>query len=145
VLPELRRRSVAVHAWLTDGQFAAVYAISQGAPGPAPALAGLIGLGRDVGRVARARLPVRGRRSCIWRASPWALSRLSGVAPSAGLAPVSMGLLFAAGVIIVRAADHGWTGFVVTAVTTAVLVVTKVNPLLVMAGAGLLGWLGLVH
>ena len=56
-----------------------------------------------------------------------------------------MGLLFAAGVIIVRAADHGWTGFVVTAVTTAVLVVTKVNPLLVMAGAGLLGWLGLVH
>ena len=62
-----------------------------------------------------------------------------------GLAPVSMGLLFAAGVIIVRAADHGWTGFVVTAVTTAVLVVTKVNPLLVMAGAGLLGWLGLVH
>jgi chromate transporter len=62
-----------------------------------------------------------------------------------GLAPVSMGLLFAAGIIIIRAADHDWTGLDVTADTTLVLVVTKVNPLLVMAGAGLLGWLGLVH
>jgi chromate transporter len=55
-----------------------------------------------------------------------------------------MGLLFAAGVIIVKAADHGWSALAVTAATTVVLVVTRVNPLLVMAAAGLLGWLGLI-
>jgi len=151
VLPELHRQSVAVHAWLTDEQFAAVYAISQGAPGPSTGLlAGLIGLeagGWQGALVAAAAMLVPGAALMYlasvamerFRASKWR------GAVQQGLAPVSMGLLFAAGVIIVRAADHGWTGFVVTAVTTAVLVVTKVNPLLVMAGAGLLGWLGLVH
>ena len=141
VLPELHRQSVAVHAWLTDEQFAAVYAISQGAPGPSTGLlAGLIGLeagGWPGALVAAAAMLVPGAALMYlaslamerFRASKWR------GAVQQGLAPVSMGLLFAAGVIIVRAADHGWTGFVVTAVTTALLVVTKVNPLLVMAGA----------
>jgi chromate transporter len=151
VLPELHRQSVAVHGWLTDQQFAAVYAISQGAPGPSTGLlAGLIGLeavGWKGALVAAAAMLVPGAALMYGASLAWERFRASRWrAPvQQGLAPVSMGLLFAAGVIIVRAADHGWTALVVTAVTTLVLAVTKVNPLLVMAGAGLLGWLGLVH
>jgi len=151
VLPELHRQSVSIHGWLTDQQFAAVYAIAQGAPGPSTGLlAGLIGLraaGWTGALVAAAAMLVPGAAlmfgaTLAWerfRAAPWR------TAVEQGLAPISMGLLFAAGVIIVRAADHGWSAVLLTAVTTVVLAATRVNPLLVMAAAGLLGWLGLVR
>ncbi len=151
VLPELHRQAVSVHSWLTDQQFAAVYAISQGAPGPSTGLlAALIGLeaaGFPGALIAAAAMLVPGASLMFLASMAWERFRAASwrSAVEQGLAPVSMGLLFAAGVIIVRAADHGWSALLVTAVTTIVLVVTRVNPLLVMAGAGLLGWLGLVR
>jgi chromate transporter len=151
VLPELHRQSVDIHGWLTNLQFAAVYAISQGAPGPSTGLlAGLIGLkagGWTGALVAAAAMLLPGAALMYLATLAWERFRASKwrSAVQQGLAPVSMGLLFAAGLIIVRASDHGWTALLVTAVTTIVLVVTRVNPLLIMAGAGFLGWLGLVR
>ena len=151
VLPELHRQSVSIHRWITDQQFAAVFAIAQGAPGPSTALlAGLIGLeaGRLPGALVAAAAMLLPGASLMYLATvAWERFRAAGwrTAVEQGLAPVSLGFLFAAGVIIIRAADHGWSGLLVTAATTVVLVATRVNPLLVMAGAGFLGWLGLVH
>jgi len=151
VLPELHRQAVSVHGWLSDEQFAAVYAIAQGSPGPSTGLlAGLIGLeasGWPGALVAAAAMLVPGAALMYLATLAWERFRSSGwrSAVEHGLAPVSMGLLFAAGVVIVKAADHGWSGLLVTAITTVVLVATRVNPLLIMAGAGLLGWLGLVR
>jgi len=151
VLPELHRQAVSIHGWLSDEQFAAVYAIAQGAPGPSTGLlAGLIGLkagGWIGGLVAAAAMLVPGAALMYMATLAWERFRASAwrSAVEQGLAPVSMGLLFAAGVVIVRAADHGWSGLLVTAITTVVLAATRVNPLLIMAGAGLLGWLGLVR
>ncbi len=151
VLPELYRQSVSIHGWLTDKQFAAVYAIAQGAPGPSTGLlAGLIGLeagGWGGAFVAAAAMLVPGATLMYVAALGWDRFRASSWhgAVEKGLAPISMGLLFAAGVIIIRAADHGWSAMVVTGITTVVLVTTRVNPLVIMAGAGLLGWLGLVR
>jgi hypothetical protein len=48
------------------------------------------------------------------------------------------------GLVITRAADHGWSAIILTAATTTLLVTTRVNPLFIMAGSGLLGGLGLV-
>jgi chromate transporter len=56
-----------------------------------------------------------------------------------------MGFLLATTVIIVRAADHSWPAFIVTGIATVLLAVTRINPLIVMAGAGLLGFFGLVY
>jgi chromate transporter len=56
-----------------------------------------------------------------------------------------MGLLLATTLIIVRAADHSWPAFLLTAIATVVLAATRINPLLIMAVAGLLGWLRLVY
>jgi chromate transporter len=151
VLPQLYRQAVATHAWITDKQFAAVYAIAQGAPGPSTGLlAGLIGLeaaGLVGALVAAAAMLVPGAALMYVAALGWERFRASRwrLAVEKGLAPISMGLLFAAGVIIVRAADHGWSAMLVTAATTAILVFTRVNPLVIMAGAGLLGWLGVVQ
>jgi chromate transporter len=151
VLPELYRQAVSIHGWISATQFAAVYAIAQGAPGPSTALfAGLVGLeaaGFPGALVGAAAMLVPGAAVMYvgtlgwerFRTSPWR------GAVEKGLAPISMGLLLAAGVIIVRAADHGWRAVLVTAVTTVLLATTRVNPLLVMAGAALLGWLGLLR
>jgi hypothetical protein len=38
VLPELHVQSVGTHKWLTDGEFAGIFAIAQAAPGPSTAL-----------------------------------------------------------------------------------------------------------
>jgi chromate transporter len=150
VLPELHQEAVSRHGWITDRDFASVYAISQGAPGPSTGLlAGLIGLeaGGWIGALlAAAAMLVPGAAVMYvatlgwqrFRASPWR------AAVEQGLAPISMGLLFAAAVTIVRAADHGWSALLLTLATAAILLVTRVNPLFIMAGAGLLGWLGVV-
>jgi chromate transporter len=151
VLPEIHRQAVSIHGWLTDQQFAGTFAISQGAPGPSTAfIASLIGLkaagwpGALVAACAML-LPAAAAMygaSLAWerfRAAPWR------VAVEQGLAPISLGLLFAAGLIIVRAADHGWPALGVTVISTLLLTVTRVNPLLVMASAGFLGWLGVVR
>src|SRR5580692_9431558 len=43
VLPEMHQRSVSDYHWLTDNQFADVFAISQAAPGPSILIVTLIG------------------------------------------------------------------------------------------------------
>jgi hypothetical protein len=42
-IPEMQRQTVAIHGWLTDAQFADVYAISRSAPGPSTLIVALIG------------------------------------------------------------------------------------------------------
>ncbi len=43
-----------------------------------------------------------------------------------------------------RAADHGWQAYVLTGLCTGIFVFTKINPLVVVAVAGLIGYLGWV-
>jgi chromate transporter len=66
------------------------------------------------------------------------------IAAEKGLAPITVGLLLASGLVITRAADHGWSAFILTGATTILLVTTRVNPLFVMVAAGILSGLGLV-
>jgi len=151
VLPELHRQAVSVQRWLTDGEFAGVFAIAQAAPGPSTALiAALIGLkaagwpGAIVAALAML-LPaavLTYAASLAWERFRTARWR---VAVEKGLAPIAMGLLLATALVIVRAADHSWPALVLTAICTVLLAATRINPLLIMAGAGLLGWLGLVY
>jgi chromate transporter len=49
VLPEMHRQAVTVNYWLTDQEFASVFAISQMAPGPSSLIVGLVGLKAIVG------------------------------------------------------------------------------------------------
>src|SRR5262245_40375972 len=43
VLPEMHRQSVSVNHWLTDLEFASVFAISQASPGPSSLIVSLVG------------------------------------------------------------------------------------------------------
>jgi chromate transporter len=149
ILPEMQRQAVDQYGWLTDRQFADCFAISQAAPGPSSLIVGLIGLkaagvaGALVAALAMFVPPavLTWLASRAWNRSKEAKWR---VAVEHGLAPVTVGLIFASGLTIARASDHSAMAWVVTAIATFLLVRTKVNPLLVMAAAGVLGWMGLV-
>jgi chromate transporter len=61
-----------------------------------------------------------------------------------GFAPLTVGLVLASGYVMGKAADHDWRAYALTAICTGIFVFTKVNPLIVVGIAGVLGWLGLV-
>lgn len=61
-----------------------------------------------------------------------------------GFAPMTTGLILASSLVVSRAADHDWRTYALTAVCTVIFVRTKINPLLVVAVAGVIGYVGIV-
>ena len=60
-----------------------------------------------------------------------------------GFAPLTVGLVLASGYVMSKAADQDWRAYLLTGICTIGFVFTKVNRLIVVAIAGLLGWMGL--
>lgn len=147
VVPEMHRQVVDLHHWMSNEQFSELYAISQAAPGPNVMIVALIGqhvagpLGAVVAMVAMigptaflacavARVFDRYRQA-RWRR-----------AVEAGLVPVTIGLFAAAAWVVVRAADQNFTAIAVTGLAFALIYWTRLSPLLVLAGAALVGVFG---
>ena len=149
VLPEIHRAAVNDNQWMTDQQFAAIYAIAEAAPGPSSMIVSLVGL-KAAGIVGAlvAVVAILGPSSLLmyiacrtwnrFREARWR------IAFERGLGPVSLGLLFSSGWTVVKTSDHSAVAYAITAVACALLVRTKVSPLAIMAVAGVLGALGLV-
>jgi chromate transporter len=157
VLPEMHLQAVRGHHWITDSQFADVFAISQAAPGPSILIVTLVGYGAglSVGGVPGAILGgVIATVSMIIPAATlmyvvtvfWQKAKESRlrVAIEKGFAPLTVGLVLATGLVMSRAADHDWRAYLLTAACTVIFVFTKTNPLIVVAFAGLIGYLGIV-
>jgi len=148
VLPDAHRFLVDVHHWLTDQQFADYYAIAQAAPGPNFLMFALFGwhvaglIGAVVAALAVA-LPsgalayVVGGLWQRFRDRPWRRC------VQAGLAPITVGLVFSTGYVLSRAADHSLVTLGITAGTLVITLATNINPLWLFLVAGLLGALGL--
>lgn len=149
VLPQMHLDVVQTYHWLSSRQFADVFAISQAAPGPSILIVTLVGyaaagwVGALVATVAML-LPAGALvyfLARFWNASaeaPWrqAIER--------GFAPLTVGLVLASGVIVAKSADHGYRAWALTAAATVIFTCTKTNPLVVVAVAGVIGWLGWV-
>jgi chromate transporter len=145
IVPQLQLRTVDTYGWLTAAQFADSFAIAQAAPGPSTLLVSL--LGYDAAGLAGALLATaamivpaglliylvarlwQGAARMRWRT---ALER--------GMAPVSIGLVLASGVVVARSADHSWAQYALTVAATVVLSLTRINPLFVVAASGLAAW-----
>ena len=149
VVPEIELRAVSTYHWLTGNQFADLFDIAQTAPGPSILLVTLVGyaaagvagaLLATLAMVLPAAIVVYGC-SRFWHAAEHARWR---IAFERGLAPVAVGLVAASGLIVARSADHTPAQYALTAAATAVFCVTKVNPLLVVGAAAVLGTLGVV-
>ena len=157
LLAEYHHLSVDKYCWLTNSQFADLYALAEAAPGPSSMIVGLLGMG------------------AAWREGPsWAL--LSGVAaelaillPSTlvmvlaalswnrfqhspwriaferGMGPITLGILFAVGLKILETADRGPAAYGVSVLVCVLMLRTRISPLWFMAVAGVLGGVGWIN
>ncbi len=139
LVAEIHRQVVVGHHWMTEGQFVDAFAISRMAPGPGTLLVTLIGWqvagawGAVVASVAiftPTALLVYGlaRLWARFRGARWQ------VALEAGLRPVASGMILAAGLVLVEALEGGWLARGIAVASTALLMTTRVNPVLLMAG-----------
>ena len=149
ILPEVHRVTVDVHHWLTDAEFTQMFAIAQASPGPNMLIVALIGFhvaGFPGALVAAGAICLPSCTLAFLVERVW--QRFRGTpfrrAFEAGLAPITVGLMLATGWLVARGAPAGWTGYAITAATTVLVLVTRVNPLWLFAAAGMLGLLGLV-
>jgi chromate transporter len=149
VLPELKRQVVERHGWMTAGDFAALYALAQAAPGPNMLVSTLIGwhvagiagalaaTGALVGPCALLTWLVAG----AWhrfRDRPWRLLVQS------GLMPVTAGLVVAAAIVLSEATAVSPGHAVLTAIGAVLLTATRLHPLWVLGAGAALGAAGLL-
>ena len=148
-IPEIHRQAVEVSGWLTEREFADIFAISVSAPGPNFLISTLIGyhVAGPLGALV-ATLGMCGPSSVLayyvsgtWEKFKYARGRM---AIQAGLIPVSIGLIGAAGLVVAQAADHGWVAYVITAATAVITFATRLSPFWLFAAAAVLGLAGLV-
>jgi chromate transporter len=148
-VPEMHRVAVDVHHWLTDKQFADVFAISQLSPGPNVLIVTLIGyavagLGGALVATLAMCLPTAllayGVSRFLGRSSH---SRWPGIIQAA-LVPLSIGLMAASGLVLGLASDRTWVAAAVTIGAAVLASLTRLNPLWLLAAGGCLGFIGLI-
>ena len=150
VLPEIHRQTVEGYGWLSETEFADLFALAQAAPGPnITLLVSLIGwkVAGGVGVVVAllAMCVPSGLLAYVmtrlwhrFRAARWRRP------VQAGLAPIAVGFVLASGTLLIRAADTTLQAYTVSAVTVLLVLRTRIHPLLILAGAAgvaLVGWL----
>jgi chromate transporter len=146
-IPEIHRIAVGVMHWMTDKQFADMFAISQLSPGPNVIIVTLIGYhvaGLSGALVATVAMCGPTCVLAFFVAKVWDRFKNARwrIAIQAGLVPVSLGLIAASAFVLARAADHNVYAGVVTAVTAVIGFFTRLNPLWIFAAGGLLGLSG---
>ena len=149
VVPEMHRQAVDVHRWMSDGEFVALFAIAQAAPGPNFLIATLVGLkagGLPGAVIATLAMCAPSCLLTYGATRVWDRYRETRLraALAAGLAPVTVGLVFTSAWILARSADHGWQLALVTLATGALAYFSRLNPLWFLAAAAGLGAAGLL-
>lgn len=148
VIPEMHREMVDLRRWVTEQEFGELFALSQAAPGPNVMIVALIGqhVAGPLGAVL-AMIAMCGPTAVLACLVAKAFDRYREArwrrAVEAGLVPVTIGLFAATALILARAADESWTAVAVTAATFVVAYFTRINPLVALAAAALLGVVGL--
>jgi chromate transporter len=149
VIPEIHRQAVDVRHWMTNQDFAALFAIAQAAPGPNFLISTLVGwkaAGLAGALVATAAMCGPSCVLTFWVAKVWDHHRETPwrIALGAGLAPVTVGFVCSSAFVLVRAADANWRLGLISAISAAVAYFTRLNPLWCLAAAGSLGVAGLL-
>jgi len=157
LLTEYHHLSVEEFCWLTPNQFNDLYALAEAAPGPSSMLVGLLGMAAAwregplwallsaVAAEAAILLPstLLVVVVCLsWNRfshSPWR------VAFERAMGPITLGILLAVGVRILRLSDTNAVGLLISLSVCALVLRTRLSPLWLMAVAALLGGLGLIH
>jgi chromate transporter len=145
----MHRKAVDSYSWMNGNQFADLFAISQAAPGPSILLVTLIGYKAAgiTGAVLATVAMILPAGILVYLVSRlWSRSADSPLrsAIERGFAPLTVGLVLASGWVMSKAADHDWRAWILTAACTFLCTTTKTNPIFIVGGAALIGWLGWV-
>jgi chromate transporter len=146
--PDMQRYLVHERGWIGDGEFTASVALAQAAPGPNVLFVAVLGwnvAGAAGAAVTLAGIMLPSTTLALW-ATRWGSRRretLSVRAFTAGLAPLTIGLLLATGWVLTDPARGQPRLMALVALTAVVMLRWRVSPLwLVGAGmtVGALGW-----
>ena len=148
-IPEMHRVAVDVQHWMTDRQFADVFAISQLSPGPNVLIVTLIGYSvAGVAGALAATLAMCGPTAILAYYVSRLLQRSSRsrwpAIIQAALVPLSIGLMAASGLILAQTSDRTWVAALVTVAAAVFAFATRLNPLWMLLGGGILGFSGVV-
>jgi chromate transporter len=148
-IPEMHRIAVDVHHWMTEKQFADVFAISQLSPGPNVLIVTLIGYSvAGISGALAATLAMCGPTAVLAYYVSRLLARSSGsrwpALIQAALVPLSIGLMGASALILALTSDGSWTAALVTIAAAALAFATRLNPFWMLAAGGILGFAGVV-
>jgi chromate transporter len=148
-IPEMHRVAVDVQHWMTDQQFADVFAISQMSPGPNVLIVTLIGysvagvVGALVATISMC-VPTAVLAYCVSRLLTRSSHARWPAIIQAALVPLSIGLMGASSLILAETSDRTWTAALVTAVAALLAATTRLNPFWVLLGGGCAGFAGLI-
>lgn len=149
MIPEMHRVAVDVQRWMTDSQFADMFAISQLSPGPNVLIVTLIGYHvAGIAGALVATFAMCGPSAVFAYFVSNMLTRSSQSAwPAilqAALVPISIGLMCASGLILALASDRTWIAALLTVSAAALTLGTRLNPLWILTVGGVLGFAGVV-
>ena len=150
VLPEMHRSLVEVHGWMTSREFSELFALAQASPGPNVLVVSLFGwhvagfAGAMVATLAMV-LP----SSVLTYYADRFLWRDAGAAAwreiiDNGLAPITIGLIAAGGVVLAGANAGHPPAMLLTIACALVVWRTKVHPLWLIAAGAIAGVAGLL-
>jgi chromate transporter len=150
ILPDVRDFVVANHGWITDQDFTNSFALAQAVPGPNMILMmsfvgwkvwGIPGALTSALATFVPPCAIYFAAYRMWdrfRGAPWQhVARL-------GLVPITVGLVIGSGIVMARATDATWEAVAVTVAAAALMLQTRINPLLMLVAGGALGGLGLL-
>ena len=146
VMPEMQRLVVDVQGWMTAAEYTQLFAIAQAAPGPnvlvtaligwkiAGLVGGIVALGAFCGPAAILAYSIGG----FWdrmRDAPWRKDF------QRALVPISVGFIVSGGYVLATPQGVDWQSALIAGTSAAVLYATRFNPLWVLSGGGVLGYL----
>lgn len=150
VLPEMHRSLVEVHGWMTSREFADLYSLAQASPGPNVLVVSLFGwqaaglagaIVTTLAMVVPSSVLTFYSDRLFWRAAGAADWRE--IIDNA-LAPVTVGLIAASGVLVASANTGHLLSLVLTAACALVSWRTKFHPLWLIAIGAIAGIAGIV-
>jgi len=149
VLPALHHQAVNEQHWMTDRDFANMFALASVSPGPNFMVLSLIGYraaGVAGALVASFALCIPTSLLAFGVVKVWDRFKTAHwrIAIQDGLVPVTVGFVASAAVLLVRTSDGSIAAYAITAATAIVGVLTRVNPLWVFLFAAIAGGLGFV-
>jgi chromate transporter len=149
IIPEMHRKAVDISHWMTNAEFASLFAIAQATPGPNILFVTLIGyhvagfVGAVVSTIALC-TPCCTLTFLVFRVWDRFKERPWRAAIQTGLTSVTIGIVAASALIIATAAGKNLAAVAITAATAGFAYFTRLNPMLALAAGGVLGALGLV-